>query len=211
MNHTDQRRSLLRHLKTMHKNEMDFKIKNSKILDCETRMCKTFYGVNQIKLWCTECTNRPKPKKLKRKVPGFCSECGKNVKNLTYHIKVMHSEEQTKICPHCSIELKSDLKLKSHIKWMHEKIPCIHCGKLISVAGMHRHIISLHTTDERKFKCDICPKGFITNQRLNEHKNIHTGEKPFKCKFCSKCFASRGTQAMHQRSHLGHHRNHAKK
>ena len=113
------------------------------------------------------------------------------------------------ICPHCNKEVK---RLKKHIKLVHEKAPCIHCGELICVFKMKLHIDSKHTSNEdKKHKCDICSKGFINITRLNEHKNIHTGEKPFKCKFCSKCFASRGTQAMHQRSHLGHHRNHAKK
>ena len=77
---------------------------------------------------------------------------------------------------------------------------------------MGRHIRSAHTAnDEKKFKCDICGKGFAFRQNFEEHKNVHTGENPFKCKFCSACFASKGTHAMHQKGHLGHRRNSSKK
>jgi len=42
---------------------------------------------------------------------------------------------------------------------------------------MGRHMQS-HMPDElKKYKCDICSKGFPTNQHFKDHKNIHTGEK----------------------------------
>ena len=61
--------------------------------------------------------------------------------------------------------------------------------------------------DEKKFKCDVCGKGFTERQALRDHENIHTGAKPYKCKYCSYCCASKGTQRMHERSHLGEGRN----
>lgn len=76
---------------------------------------------------------------------------------------------------------------------------------------MKEHIHSKHTpNDQKKYKCEVCGKGFHTNQKLKEHRHIHTGEKPYKCKYCTACFASKGTHAMHQRSHLGHRRNYSK-
>ena len=91
---------------------------------------------------------------------------------------------------------------------MHEKIPCIQCGKLIGQMLMNRHVLSSHATnDEKKYKCNVCNKGFVDIARLRDHKNIHTGEKPYKCKLCSACFASQGTHLGHERSHLGIKRN----
>ena len=103
--------------------------------------------------------------------------------------------------------------LYKHIKREHEKKPCIYCGKLIGAGvNMKRHIDSQHTSNEdKKYKCDICSKGFSLPYHLKDHKNIHTGEKPYKCKFCSSCFASKGTHKMHEKGHLGHRRNYAKK
>ena len=66
---------------------------------------------------------------------------------------------------------------------------------------------SAHAPNHKlKYKCDICFKGFAAKQRLEDHKNVHTGEKPHKCQFCSACFASFGNMRMHERGHLGHKR-----
>ena len=97
--------------------------------------------------------------------------------------------------------------MQSHKKYQHEKVPCTHCGKFIGKgSSMNQHIRSAHTPDQKKYKCDICCKGFATKQHLQEHKNVHTGEKPHKCKFCSALFASFGNLRMHERGHLGHKR-----
>ena len=34
---------------------------------------------------------------------------------------------------------------------------------------------------EKRFKCDICLKGFTTKRNLIIHERSHTGEKPFEC------------------------------
>ena len=94
---------------------------------------------------------------------------------------------------------------------MHEKVPCAECGMLIGQSLMTRHIQARHTPNHlKKYKCEVCGKGFATNQHLNDHKNIHTGEKPYKCKYCTSRFASKGTHAMHEKGHLGHKRNSSK-
>ena len=90
------------------------------------------------------------------------------------------------------------------MKEFHEKAPCVQCGKLYGSSKMTRHIASAHSNQNlRKFKCEVCGKGFTTCQNLKDHNNVHTGEKPYKCELCTACFASRGTQVMHQRRHLG--------
>ena len=218
-----QREYVLGHIKLRHKSEINFKAKgnNSKIFDCETKNCKIFYSKKYKHLWCTQCTvfsQIPKLQKKKRKPKNLseenkevskselCSECGINVKNLILHQTRVHNKS---ICPHCSLEVN---QVKVHIRNVHEKVSCMHCGKLIPVGKMNVHIESRHTSNEdKKFKCDICSKGFINITRLKEHQNIHTGKKPFKCKFCASCFANRGTRGTHQRSHLGHRRDYSNK
>ena len=34
------------------------------------------------------------------------------------------------ICPHCDKVLQKSYRLKGHIKRVHEKLPCVHCGEL---------------------------------------------------------------------------------
>ena len=146
----------------------------------------------------------PKEQKL-------CPECGVSVRDLKRHLNAMHYG-QKQICAHCARELPSLLSLKDHIQKVHEKIPCDECGKLVARRVMKRHRDSVHTpNDQKKYKCDVCGKGFVAKDHLNDHKNIHTGEKPYKCKFCSACFASKGTHAMHERSHVGRRRDYSKK
>ena len=222
------RTSLFAHLNTRHYSEIKedkSKDKNSAQTedkkDCggsEQKMCKKLYGSKRRELWCLKCKNirmqeykkpwKP-PAGYKQKPREFkvCVECGKSVKNMTSHVTFNHKKEK-QICVHCGKEQQSLESLKQHIKLVHEKIPCVECGKLIGSGGaMRAHIASAHTpNDQKKFKCEICGKGFSRPQDLRDHINIHTGEKPHKCKFCSACFASSGNHAAHIRSHLGTNR-----
>ena len=221
---TSLRHNAFIHLKLRHENDLTLKpTQFEPKVDCGDRSCKKLYGLTQRRLWCRQCTSISRiPKKYYyyTKIGDrenheakfeLCPECGKNVQHLKAHIRVIHNMvEQT--CSQCGLKCKSVKYLKQHVQTMHEKVPCVECGKLYGVAVMKRHIQAQHTpNDERRFKCELCGKGFATNQRLKDHNNVHTGEKPYKCKFCSACFASRGTHAMHQRSHLGHHRSNTKK
>ena len=133
----------------------------------------------------------------------------KRVHNLTGH-RLKHTHEKHR-CSLCQSVFRSRSYLDAHKKAVHEKVPCTECGKLFGAKVMKRHIEAAHTPDDqKKYKCDICCKGFAAKQSLEEHKNVHTGEKPHKCKFCSTSFASASTRNMHQRGHLGHHRNSSK-
>ena len=132
-----------------------------------------------------------------------CELCGNSYTQLKSHILQVHEKVDHQLpCPHCDVKLRNTTSLKRHIEWYHVKDPCPDCGKIIARANMRRHKAVWHDA-ERKFKCDVCGKSFITNQNLSDHRNIHTGEKPYKCKYCTACFASSGTHAAHQRSHLG--------
>ncbi len=147
-------------------------------------------------------------KKKKDYVPKkkVCNVCGSLVSNLKIHIEGVHGSAHHP-CSHCTLVFKTIPSLQRHIEWVHVKMPCTECGEMVGVRKMTRHIEQKHTSIyDRKFKCDVCGKGFSDKSKLSDHKNTHTGEKPFKCKFCTAAFASRGTHAMHQRSHLGHRR-----
>ena len=95
----------------------------------------------------------------------------------------------------------------NHIVSQHERNPCSLCGAMIGKKMMARHFQSRHTAAmDRKYKCNLCSKAFMDNQKLKDHTNTHTGEKPYLCKFCGKGFASLGTHRMHEKSHMGYKR-----
>jgi hypothetical protein len=221
------RRNSLRHMERNHKKEIKSNTEGlSNVIaaetnDCGKSFCKKLYGNQGKKYWCRECTRffsnlakLEKPRK-KSKIIGnkeLCQECGKNVTNLKNHILHVHTVENIK-CPKCEKVFKNAKALKGHNDNVHEKIPCVHCGKLFgAMSNMRAHIQRQHTSNEdKKHKCDVCGKGFFDSNKLKDHGNIHTGEKPYNCKFCSSVFASRGTHAMHERSHLGRGRKYTKK
>jgi KRAB domain-containing zinc finger protein len=45
--------------------------------------------------------------------------------------------------------------------------------------------VRIHTGNKR-FKCDVCDKGFSQNGNLQTHIRTHTGNKPYKCDICGK-------------------------
>ena len=213
---TFKRGSIFVHIKSLHKNEilasknLKFEVKS----DCGNSACKIFYGVMEgKKFWCAKCTELntlPQPERQKSTVIKLklCTECGISVANLKNHVSAVHQrDEKSEICLKCDKVFQNLKYLKKHVKEFHEKAPCVQCGKLYGSYKMTRHIASAHSNkDLRKFKCEVCGKGFTTCQNLKDHNNVHTGEKPYKCELCDACFASKGTQVMHQKRHLGYKR-----
>ena len=224
---TPKRGVLFSHIKSIHKTSLS-PTNSAKIeekFDCGKAVCRRLYGIAEGKIfWCKSCVeldNFPKPTRQRKenllrnnskgvKATKLCPECGISVKHLKLHLTSVHYPEK-QICPHCAQELRSVETLRAHIKKVHEKVPCAECGMLVGQSLMTRHIQAKHTPNHlKKYKCEVCGKGFATNQHLNDHKNIHTGEKPYKCKYCTSRFASKGTHAMHEKGHLGHKRNSSK-
>ncbi|CAL8296663.1 unnamed protein product [Arctogadus glacialis] len=53
----------------------------------------------------------------------------------------------------------------------------------------------------RKYRCDVCLKGFASPSKLERHYIIHTGQRPFRCEICSKTFTQSSHLRTHQKSH----------
>ena len=53
---------------------------------------------------------------------------------------------------------------------------------------------------EKKFRCEVCGKGFVNENKLQDHVNAHTGARPHLCKFCGRGFAADGTRWRHEKS-----------
>ena len=83
-------------------------------------------------------------------------------------------------------------------------LSCLWVTISLAKKKLFHHVQVKHTANQdRKYKCEVCGKGFLDNQKLNDHKNTHTGEKPYACKFCGVAFANRSNCNAHENSHRG--------
>ena len=147
-----------------------------------------------------------KPTKRIDKPEEICLECGKSVKILNAHMKKVHDYE-SQMCSKCGKDFKNIALLKHHITNVHEKIPCVECGRSIGISRMSSH----RKFHEKSYTCDICSKRFGQSQALREHINVHNGKKPYMCKYCPDGFASFGNLRMHEKRHEGYRRKKSKK
>ena len=143
-----------------------------------------------------------------------CSICKSGFATKTYlkeHISVVHEKNYPFMCQYCSSAFIRDSHLKLHIDAVHLKLKphnCDKCTQCFSTpSGLKRHIQQVHTaSNEKKFKCKTCGKGFVVNNALQDHIHIHNGEKPHVCKVCGTGFANYSNLRTHERGHDGNKR-----
>ncbi|XP_014064728.2 oocyte zinc finger protein XlCOF7.1-like [Salmo salar] len=58
-------------------------------------------------------------------------------------------------------------------------------------------------SNEKRFLCMFCNKGFSCLQKLEIHQRVHTGVKPFSCTQCHMRFSHSSSLKRHQRVHTG--------
>ena len=86
---------------------------------------------------------------------------------------------------------------------------CLLCGK--RAKRPHDLIIShiLMHTGERPWRCDKCPKAYISKNALKQHKLNHEAggkppsEKKYQCEMCPKSFVHKRSLEEHIRTHTG--------
>ena len=66
---------------------------------------------------------------------------------------------------------------------------------LVGGIGVHSgHFYNMYNqphglSNDRPFKCDVCPQSFNRNHDLKRHKRIHLAVKPYPCSHCDKSFS----------------------
>jgi len=102
-----------------------------------------------------------------------CSICGTSVTRMKVHMRLMHSLEKKFQCDKCDFQCKLKNQLTRHSASVHED------------------------PEDRKYKCHICTKGFLSTQKLNEHILTHAKIKPYKCEFCNQAFSNFSGHRQH--------------
>lgn len=125
---------------------------------------------------------------------------------LQYHMRKHMSEKEFR-CEICNKGLSQVSSLNRHMRMHRGERPheCQECGKRFLEKGklvLHQR---LHAGEppEKKFKCNMCDRGFTLSANLRTHMRIHTGEKPYSCPQCGKAFKRSSDVSSHLRSHTG--------
>jgi len=135
-----------------------------------------------------------------------CSQCPKryaSMHTLNNHIKKAHNKEVSKVqCPDCGNLFSSTAALRKHSS-LHKppELPCPICGKLFhNQTYLMRHATSVHgDSEDKKFKCEVCGKGFTNKHALEGHHNWHYNLKPFQCRWCERNYQNQSNCNAHER------------
>jgi Zinc finger, C2H2 type len=94
-------------------------------------------------------------------------------------------------CDKCGEKLDSKLRLVSHLKNHRRgnKHQCPNCNRAFgNIAALKNHCATSHNDanpfKEKRFQCDLCPKKYMTDFLLGQHKLSHDNLKGQKCTEC---------------------------
>ena len=87
---------------------------------------------------------------------------------------------------------------------LHLQFDCIQCSEVSkSKSSLYQHVRVMHRNIDKKYKCDVCDKLFLTQYKLKVHNRSHTGERPYACKQCEKSYSESGKLNLHMKTHTG--------
>ena len=119
----------------------------------------------------------------------FCEKSYRTRNNMAAHRKEMHGEEW-----------KAELG-KRISEGRKSSNPCPHCGIQFPLQpALNQHLAEIHNDPEaQELQCKTCDKFFRSKKVLENHERTHTGDRPFKCDFCPKSFLSDNTMSVHRK------------
>lgn len=95
------------------------------------------------------------------------------------------------VCDKCGASLDTKLRLISHLKSHRRgyKHQCPNCDRAFgNIAILKKHCATAHHDSnpfkEKRFQCDLCPKRYMTEFLLGQHKLSHENLKEQKCPEC---------------------------
>ncbi|XP_070496230.1 PR domain zinc finger protein 5-like [Chironomus tepperi] len=140
-----------------------------------------------------------------------CLKCNKKFamgSKLLKHL-MRHDESTLLRCPHsdCNFSTLEKYSLDIHVKHKHENVVlhlCQICGTSFSErASLKNHITNVHETENKLYKCNLCPMTFRIPSHLRNHQSVHSNEYTFPCDFpgCPKIFKAKRNLLRHKVFH----------
>ena len=128
-----------------------------------------------------------------------CSICGLRLKgdrNLAHHKQIIHEVGKKLKCPEANCG-EMVFNVRKHKRQNHShRTECPTCCKVVK--NLSLHTLNVHgTEDDRKFKCQVCGKGFILNEKLLAHYAVHIEEKHYACNICNFRTKTKGNLKKH--------------
>ena len=127
-----------------------------------------------------------------------CDKCDKRFTSYRRFRNHMSEHNKPHKCHLCTRGFDSMLKLESHIKFdQHTPLICNICSRESTTYYRHIEHLREHT---RIFKCQVCQKGFKTQERLDKHLETPK-HKSLICKLCFDEFPTYGKFHSHMQTH----------
>ncbi|KAF4526758.1 hypothetical protein B566_EDAN015105 [Ephemera danica] len=131
------------------------------------------------------------------------SDCKTETPNATIMINHVSTIHKQYACSTCLKHFKTIEQRNQHKVKVHEGILlCDLCG----ASCLGRKILQTHMKNhvlrsERRFKCNICGKGFAKSNDLKRHSSRHLKSKSLKCPKCHKMFYHANDVRLHMQTH----------
>ncbi|KAF7280319.1 hypothetical protein GWI33_006230 [Rhynchophorus ferrugineus] len=123
-----------------------------------------------------------------------CNICGKKFfqkMHLKRHVDGIHKKLRPHKCEYCGKDFSKRTHLVTHWRTHTNETPygCDMCGDRFKLKlSLKNHLKRVHNfEEEEKVFCDVCKRGFASEQGLRAHINsrVHEGQK---CQYCSEVF-----------------------
>ena len=127
--------------------------------------------------------------------PSKCEICG-TLYPYPSHFKRKHSKE----CPICKKVFSRRDHMIRHKEEIHKILSCPDCGEIICGKDLLKiHMLSVHSTNPPKYKCEWCEKSFKQEQSLTRHnQEVHLG-RHYECSVCDATFTRKDKLDKHEK------------
>ncbi|ERL89086.1 GDNF-inducible zinc finger protein 1 [Dendroctonus ponderosae] len=167
------------------------------------RYHKLYWHSSKLDYICDKCGKKYRSKHAldlhnKKEHGGIrdleCNICGKKFfqkMHLKRHVDGIHKKLRPHKCEYCGKDFTKRTHLVTHWRTHTNETPygCDMCGERFKLKlSLKNHLRRVHNYEEKeRVFCDVCNRGFATEQGLRAHINsrVHEGEK---CQYCSESF-----------------------